>query len=119
MSEKTRKRNNYHSLHGVEFWTSAHGIKRPASLFFSHFLMITKESIIFCIARGDGGVGKMVNERKSLLLSLLFVFSCIGIGSFFWFGVFGSPGNMAICLGWGYGHWDWVFGIGILGRVES
>jgi hypothetical protein len=117
MSEKTRKRNNYHSLHGVEFWTSAHGIKRPAFLFFSHFLMINKESIIFCIARGDGGVGKMVNERKSLLLSLLFCFSCIGIGSFFlvWdFWLAGEYGDLPGMGIWtlGLGLWNWNFGAG-------
>ena len=51
----------------------------------------------------------MVNERKSLLLTLSFVwFFCIGIGSFFGLGFCGSPGNMAICL-----EWDMDIGIGI------
>ena len=58
MSEEKKKRRNYYSLHGVDCWNSAHGIKRPAFSFFSYLLMINKESIIFCIARGDGGVGK-------------------------------------------------------------
>ena len=35
---------------------------------------------------------KMVNERKSLLLSLLFGFSCIGIGSFFGLGFLARRG---------------------------
>ena len=81
------------------------GIQTGVLFFLTNFvLMINKEKkalFLHCERRLVWEHG--VNERQKSLLMLLFVFFCIGIGSSLGLGVFGLPGDMAICLD---GHWE-------------
>lgn len=110
-----KRRNYYYFLYGAEIRRV--GIQTGVSFFLTNFvLMINKEKkalFLHCERRLVWEHG--VNERQKSLLMLLFVFFCIGIGSSLGLGVFGSPGDMAICLEWDMdigignwlGSWDW------------